>query len=164
MDFLDTARRQLSTRAYWDFKGRAARPEFWLFMLFALASTALIGIASAIFEPLSLIEDLWSLFLAVPCLAVTARRLHDAGRSILVLVLWIACAAAAWLFLSRSLILAIYNPGAGMWRLLDDPNFAAGLGFLASSLVLLALMVVLLALPSRPGRNKYGSPDGNDAL
>lgn len=156
MDFPDTVRRQLATRAYWDFRGRAGVSEFWLFMLFAAASSMAAGAIAGI-SGAGALSALWTLYLAPPCLACAARRLHDSGHSVLVLILAAFSSAGACLFISRSLILAIYNPGAGMWRLLDDPNLAAGLALLAASALLLVALLVLLVLPSEDGTNRYGA-------
>ena len=62
-------------KKYATFSGRASRSEFWWFMLFqvivvvvaAVLGQALQGIASLVF--------------LLPSLAVSARRLHDNGRS-----------------------------------------------------------------------------------
>lgn len=70
---------------YATFRGRARRPEFWWFMLFGLlgglaaglADLALFGLAAEI----SPINNLFSLALLIPSLAVGSRRLHDTGRS-----------------------------------------------------------------------------------
>lgn len=60
---------------YADFNGRASRPEFWWFLLFE----AIAGIAaSGIYHVLG---TLFSLATLLPSLAVSARRLHDTGRS-----------------------------------------------------------------------------------
>jgi uncharacterized membrane protein YhaH (DUF805 family) len=80
-------------RRYADFSGRARRPEFWWFFLFALVlgwSAAIVD--AALFEPfgnevlamLGLsgpVSSVTTLFLITPSLAVGARRLHDVGRS-----------------------------------------------------------------------------------
>lgn len=76
-------------RRYADFEGRAGRAEFWWFTLvlygiqFAIVilSSALGVFSSAL--GLLLIVILWvhGLGTLLPSLAVTARRLHDTGRS-----------------------------------------------------------------------------------
>ncbi len=138
-------------------RGRAGLSEFWLFMLFAMVAAIAMEALATLTEGGWVIRDLWSLYMLIPTLAATSRRLHDSGRSVLILVLAAACYVSAGIFLSRSLILAIYNPGEGMWRLLDDPNFAIGIALLGASLVLGLVLLVLLILPSRPGANKYGT-------
>lgn len=57
-------------RKYVDFSGRASRSEFWYF-------TLAYGIASNI----PFIGAIISLALLLPSLAVSARRLHDTGKS-----------------------------------------------------------------------------------
>jgi uncharacterized membrane protein YhaH (DUF805 family) len=60
---------------YADFKGRAARPEFWWFVLFQFAVLIVLGFVH------EMLSSLASLALLVPALAVGARRLHDIGKS-----------------------------------------------------------------------------------
>ena len=60
---------------YADFDGRAAKPEFWWWMLFVL----LASMGTRMLSPV--LSSLFSLATLLPCLAVTARRLHDIGRS-----------------------------------------------------------------------------------
>lgn len=60
---------------YADFNGRAAKAEFWWWMLFVL----LASLAARMVSPV--LSSLFSLGTLLPCLAVTARRLHDVGRS-----------------------------------------------------------------------------------
>lgn len=64
-----------------DFNGRASRSEFWYFYLFAILVyfiSIFIGIQMPFFFAVTII---FALILFVPTLAVTARRLHDTGRS-----------------------------------------------------------------------------------
>jgi uncharacterized membrane protein YhaH (DUF805 family) len=72
---------------YATFDGRAARPEFWYFMLFyfvAAIVTSIVDLAlfntarEGGFSPLSSIFAIVSL---IPSLAVGCRRLHDTDRS-----------------------------------------------------------------------------------
>ncbi|MFE6964168.1 DUF805 domain-containing protein [Agromyces sp. NPDC057679] len=73
-------------RKYADFNGRAARPEFWWWILFyALVAAALgvfnvipIGDASSLGAVLS---SLWGIAMLLPTLAVIVRRLRDTGQS-----------------------------------------------------------------------------------
>ena len=77
---------QAVLRKYADFTTRAVRPEFWWFVLFA-------GIAHLALNSLNIFTDHGTVYLGasfsgafgfatvVPVLAVTVRRLRDAGRS-----------------------------------------------------------------------------------
>ncbi|MFC5496205.1 DUF805 domain-containing protein [Caenimonas terrae] len=60
---------------YADFNGRAARPEFWWFVLFWIVVLAVTGLVSKYLYAIA------ALALVVPGLAVGARRLHDTGKS-----------------------------------------------------------------------------------
>ncbi len=70
---------------YFCFCGRAGRKEFWSFTAVALAVMIAAGIVSTILAFilgwLGLISAVVSLALLSPTLSVTARRLHDVGRS-----------------------------------------------------------------------------------
>ncbi|MEO6532068.1 MAG: DUF805 domain-containing protein [Pseudolysinimonas sp.] len=85
-------------RKYATFEGRATRPEFWWFILFStLVSAALNAISlpmsgvmsGRIFEigatassayGYASFAGLWGIAVLLPTLAVTVRRLRDAGR------------------------------------------------------------------------------------
>ncbi len=89
----------LPLRRYADFSGRSRRKEYWMFHLFNLLVAAaiwtLIGIVMlamynadasedvmmTIFVPLAALHFFFALFLIVPGLAVTVRRLHDQDKS-----------------------------------------------------------------------------------
>ncbi len=65
---------------YADFKGRARRKEYWMFVLFNfIASWVLVILGSLIKFPW--LSYLYTLAVIVPSLAVIVRRLHDTGRS-----------------------------------------------------------------------------------
>lgn len=71
---------------YVDFNGRARRKEYWMFFLFNIIISfvvsllgALIGGKNGLFT-VSL-PALYTLFIFLPSLAVTVRRLHDTNRS-----------------------------------------------------------------------------------
>jgi uncharacterized membrane protein YhaH (DUF805 family) len=80
-------------RKYADFSGRAARPEFWWWILFTtLVSTALSALPTwpmMLASPAMMWGDTagrtsglaaaWSLAVLLPTLAATVRRLRDAG-------------------------------------------------------------------------------------
>ena len=64
-----------------DFKGRASRSEFWYFYLFAILGyfiSIFLAIQMSFFFAIAII---FGLIIFVPALAVTARRLHDMGKS-----------------------------------------------------------------------------------
>jgi uncharacterized membrane protein YhaH (DUF805 family) len=66
---------------YATFTGRAARPEFWWFMLFIF----LVNVGTSIIDGMlfdgQVLNTVAMLALIVPQLAVGARRLHDIDRS-----------------------------------------------------------------------------------
>lgn len=73
-------------RNYVTFSGRAARSEYWYWVLFALLVAAVSAILDAALFPWSdydtaPIGSVTSLILFLPGLAVSARRLHDIDRT-----------------------------------------------------------------------------------
>lgn len=77
-------------RKYAEFDGRASRSEFWWWILFtALVSAALNvfptwggvwgGVWGGDISPWSSLAGVWAIAVLVPTLAVTIRRLRDAG-------------------------------------------------------------------------------------
>jgi uncharacterized membrane protein YhaH (DUF805 family) len=75
-------------RNYWDFHGRAARAEYWLFLLFNFLVGIVAGLVDAfafpgegvpgLLGPTSLIVIFANL---IPNLSLTFRRLHDTNRT-----------------------------------------------------------------------------------
>lgn len=74
-------------RKYAVFRGRARRSEYWFFFLFNLLFTLIltaIDVSLGFFSAemgIGVLSGLYALFVLVPSLAVTVRRLHDTGRS-----------------------------------------------------------------------------------
>ena len=62
---------------YSDFSGRASRLEFWSFIL----ANFLVGMIIGLLIKNSSIHIVYSIIIFTPTLAVTVRRLHDAGHS-----------------------------------------------------------------------------------
>lgn len=71
---------------YADFSGRARRKEYWMFFLFNIIISFAVGLVGGLIGgrnglfALSL-PALYTLFIFLPSLAVTVRRLHDTNRS-----------------------------------------------------------------------------------
>ncbi|MCC3766688.1 DUF805 domain-containing protein [Streptomyces sp. UNOC14_S4] len=68
-------------KKYTEFSGRAGRPEYWYFFLFNLAISIVLMIIDMTAGTYPLFEALYTVAVLLPSLAVTARRLHDTGRS-----------------------------------------------------------------------------------
>ena len=67
---------------YTNFKGRARRNEYWMFVLITtVISLGALVIDGLLFPEQRLISNLYSLAIVVPSVAVGARRLHDTGKS-----------------------------------------------------------------------------------
>ncbi len=93
-------------KQYVDFGGRARRSEYWMFFLFyiifaivAVVLDNVLGIASPLigYGP---IYGLFVLAMLLPALGVTARRLHDIGKSgWMILIGIIPIIGAIWLLI-----------------------------------------------------------------
>ena len=69
---------------YVNFSGRAARSEFWYWVLFTFLAGAVTGILDLAIFPdsyLSPLNSISSLLLFLPSLAMSVRRLHDLDRT-----------------------------------------------------------------------------------
>lgn len=62
-------------KKYTEFNGRAARSEFWWWVLFTFLLSAFSQMVS------ETLASIISLAVFLPSIAVTSRRLHDIGRS-----------------------------------------------------------------------------------
>ena len=143
-------------RNYVNFSGRARRTEFWYFILF---SCLLLIVAMALDvvcfnTPYGVFYLLVALFLFLPQLAVSARRLHDTGRTSKWL-LWNYLALLAWAV--AALVLSGLSAFAG-----GRDASAWFLIVLCGGCVLFfvweIVFLVWFCLPGTRGENKYG-PD-----
>lgn len=80
MELVESAKRNLTTGAYAQFSGRASRSEYWWFVL---ASVLVIFVAAIIDGAIGsiVVTSLAYLFLIIPGIAISVRRLHDTNRS-----------------------------------------------------------------------------------
>ena len=80
MELVESAKRNLTTGTYAQFSGRASRSEYWWFIV---ASTLLLLVAVVIdvASGSAVLTTLAYLFLIIPGIAVSVRRLHDTNRS-----------------------------------------------------------------------------------
>lgn len=68
-------------KRYFDFQGRAGRREFWTFTLVNLVIALILQAASRDPGDTSIAASIFYLVALLPTLGVTARRLHDSGRT-----------------------------------------------------------------------------------
>lgn len=155
MTFAQSVRSALSK--YATFAGRARRSEFWWFYLFTVlvsVVTSIIDLAlSTVVYEVGIVGTLAGLALLLPSLAVTARRLHDTGRS----GWWILLPAVP---LVATVVLAVLTLSA---TAVTDGAEAATLAMLMFVGLLIAVaasivLIVFLCLDSNPGPNAYGPP------
>jgi len=115
-------------KQYADFKGRAHRTEYWMFVLFnlifafaAIAIDNVLGITfkfnDAFGNPMLIqfgyVYVLYGLFVFIPALAVAVRRLHDVGKSgWMLLICLIPIVGAIWLLV---LYCTDSQPGSNKW-------------------------------------------------
>lgn len=73
-------------RKYAVFSGRARRKEYWMFAVFNIIISIILGIIDAVLfkkseTDLGILGAIYALAVLLPSLAVSVRRLHDTGRS-----------------------------------------------------------------------------------
>ena len=70
------------TQKYCCFKGRASRSEFWWFCLFTLIMNFVVALLGSLLPALgSIVSAVQALWLLLPTVGVTTRRLHDRNFS-----------------------------------------------------------------------------------
>ncbi len=73
-------------KKYADFSGRARRKEYWMFVLMNFLVSILISFVGAVIGDTDgliavSLSGVYALFIFIPSLAVTVRRLHDTNKS-----------------------------------------------------------------------------------
>lgn len=138
-----------------NFNGRSRRSEFWWYMLAFWISEEIIGGIMAHFLP-GLASAIVQSLLWAFAFAVTARRLHDGGHSLL----WVATSWVSSLALNICLLtsdgwtdfMATQNP-QDLIAALSSPLFII-LSLIATVSGLATLL--FCCMDGTPGRNKYG--------
>ena len=65
---------------YVDFAGRATRKQYWMFVLFSVIISIVLGVVDAVIGK-QILGGIYSLAVLLPSLAIAARRLHDVSKS-----------------------------------------------------------------------------------
>jgi uncharacterized membrane protein YhaH (DUF805 family) len=68
-------------KKYAVFSGRARRKEYWMFVLFNIIISFVLGFVEGLMGGTGIIGLVYSLAVFIPSIAVGVRRLHDTGRS-----------------------------------------------------------------------------------
>jgi uncharacterized membrane protein YhaH (DUF805 family) len=68
-------------KQYAVFSGRARRKAYWMFLLFNIIISVVLGVLEGLVGGPGVLGGLYSLAIVIPSLAVSVRRLHDTGRS-----------------------------------------------------------------------------------
>ena len=146
----------LGFRKYADFGGRATRAEFWWWALFYVIGGIVFGVIDSVVGwSSSPLETVFTLAILLPTLAVTARRLHDIGKTGWWQLGWYAINLIAWLVAGILYFIAAFftyrtRDASGGWSFdtgdVDWANsgeiFAA---YPASAIVFLAAIVITVA-------------------
>ncbi len=156
-------------RNYARFTGRATAPEFWwLVIALALVEVGIvtvfersglfnIGVVNIAGFDVSLLFAATCLALAVPLLSVSWRRLHDFGWAGWWVLIW----GAIVLFFSRIIAIVAGDISLcldeGGKKCIAELGWGYGFSPAMALLVFVVGFAFLMARPSQPDTNKYGS-------
>lgn len=111
-------------KQYADFKGRARRKEYWMFILFNIIFAFLAALIDNIVGTASpelgygIFYGIYALAVLIPSLAVIVRRLHDVGKSgWMYFIVLIPIIGAIWFII---LMVKDSEPGSNKWG--DNPK------------------------------------------
>ena len=136
-------------KRYAQFSGRSRRKEYWMFMLFVIIVSVLIGIVEGILGLNTLvagngpISAIFSVATLIPYIAVAVRRLHDTNRS----GLWLLLPAIPYLIVAIGVVTMNMAVAA-----------IGGIAALAAGITVL----VFLCLSGNPGPNRFGEDPKGD--
>ena len=159
---------------YFNFRGRASRPEFWYWFLFTILISIVATTLEAVLWPVPTVQDEWlqlqnslsqptpitnflAIALLVPNLSVTARRFHDAGFSAKWLLLQLIPIAYGVFAAIGAISILSTTPDLLMLSTED----LMSLVFLIVPIfgLFLVVMVIYLVFALKPSRSFY---DGNN--
>ena len=158
VNFLDSIR--YGFKRALDFNGVATRAEFWYFTAFsaialvlaAVADTAIAPIFGALKDPLfSPVELFAAIVLVLPQVAVSARRLHDSGKTAKVLVAWVIPIVVTVLAAVR--FAQLPNLGVSVELVVPTDLLELILVDAFAAVLLLLIFTVLMVLKSKSAAN-----------
>lgn len=164
-------------RKYATFSGRAARPEYWWFILFLVICNIVLGMVDRALFGTTTVEtfpgvhneqtngvlgSIFSLATLIPVLAAGWRRMHDTGKSGLFLIYPLIAMVGVILYFSfiaglgpvmRGDFGALFGQVAGI------------AGFVGLIVAIFSPLLVLwwLTRPTQPKTNEWGPPPGRTA-
>lgn len=166
MNFLDSIR--LGFKKSLDFKGAATRSEYWffvatsalVFVLAAAADSSLAPIFGALKDPFfSPVELFAAIVLVLPLTSVSARRLHDSGKTAKVLVAWLI----PLVLITMAVVQFAQLPNLGVPGEMVAPTELLMLILAGSAATALLLLVftILMVLPTKSfaNGNRYVQAD-----
>jgi uncharacterized membrane protein YhaH (DUF805 family) len=178
MSFLNSI--QSGFRNFANFKGKASRSEFWMWVLFTVLLAIVLSTLESVIWPAAMGSPDWmqnleqslsqptpltnfaSLVLLIPNLSVTARRFHDAGYSAKWLLLQVVPIGYG-LFATLGVVSIFSNASAGQMLTAEELMSVIFLvvPILALGLVTLVVFLVLALKPSKSfyDGNKYVDPE-----
>ncbi len=157
----------LPLKRYAEFSGRSQRKEYWMFFLFTIIVSFVLGIVDAILglkiggteaagalrSGNGVLGTLFSLGTLVPSLAVGVRRLHDTDRS-------------GWWLLLPGVVIIVALVLVGLLGGFSGDFTRLGIGLIAAVVVAAISGIVLLVffcLDGTRGPNRFGpDPKGGD--
>lgn len=157
MTFTQAVRSALGN--YATFSGRARRSEYWWFYLFTILVGLVTSVVDAVLNTafnneIGIVGTIISLALLLPSLAVTARRLHDTGRTGWWMMLPVVPLLTTIVVGFAAVLAAVFSTDTD-----GTPAVALIVLLVASALLTLVAFItvlVFLCLDSNHGPNKYG--------
>ena len=156
-NFVDTI-----SKHYMDFDGRVGRAQFWYYIAVYFVVGIGVSIIGGIAGSSGGLRALYGLALLLPTLGITARRLHDTGRT----ASWVLLLAIPW-------ALAILLGLVGLFSFLTFGLLGILFVFMPIigliSLAAVVLLIYFCAQPGTAGPNEFGpvpalwSPSGPPA-
>ena len=155
-------------RKYGDFSGRATRAEYWWWVLAVIIGSSIFAVVDSIIASFSGQDHapsatIFNLAVILPGLAVTARRLHDIGKSGWRQPVWIIIPMLALIPVVVSIVIAISSDEL-VFILPPSDEGALLITLLGSAITLLIWLGVFiwsltwLISQGQAGSNRYG-PD-----
>lgn len=137
------------SKHYTDFDGRVGRAQFWYFIAAYVAVGILVSIVGSIADSGGGLRALYGLALLLPTLGITARRLHDTGRT----ASWVLLLAVPWAFsIIMGLVTFLSFVTFGLFGIL----FVFWPIIALISLGAVVLLIYFCAQPGTAGPNEYG--------
>ncbi len=148
---------------YFNFSGRTSRYDYWAFILMnTIVELAIGGLVVVSVQLMNFVSFLYSLFIIIPMMTISFRRLHDINKSGWLLTGPSLALLGIVIIFTYNMYMEIYNVSVEQFLLSN--KFSIGLLIVFGILGYFIYLLYLFCLNGDKSENRFGKPIKEDDI